>query len=438
LADQALLSSPGKPVVSEKDIRTLAEVLHEPPDVSESRRECLSAYQSADWPDRVQHLWRYTDPRRVMPEQLKPDQLMPSQRMPSSASQIEQAKDLLPQEGPAVLITPNMKPEVNASAREAGVVLESLSEAREDLAQLGQAVRTDHGLFEALNGAAWNAGLLVKIPRGKLLAEPLRVLIPAMASTNLPRLLVVVEDGASATVVEEHVGGNAGTHSIGVSELFVGTAAQLRHVIVQQWGAGVVGHLTTRTHLERDAQLFTVLASFGGSVVKLDLGAALTGEGAQSEFMGVALGEGRQHFDHHTEHRHIAGHTWSNLDFKVALTGRSRSVYTGLIRIEENAPGSEAYQENRNLMLSEKCRADTIPELEILTDEVSCSHGATVAPVDPEQLFYLASRSISGPDALRLVVRGYLENTLRRIPAGLRDGIESLVTERLTRLVGEH
>jgi len=120
----------------------------------------------------------------------------------------------------------------------------------------------------------------------------------------------------------------------------------------------------------------------------------------------------------------------------VALAGRARSAYTGLIRIEPGAPQSEAYQENRNLMLSEACRADTIPELEILTDEVACTHGATVAPVDPEHLFYLRSRGIPPAGALRLVVRGFLENTLRRLPESLRGGVETLVDARLARLTG--
>jgi Fe-S cluster assembly protein SufD len=314
------------------------------------------------------------------------------------------------------------------------VVIRPLTEVSADLALLGQTVPGRHGLFEALNGAAWTAGVMVKLPRGLDLAEPLRVLVPATEPDHLPRLLIVVEDGASGTVVQEHIGGGDQTRVIGVTEVLVGPAARLDHVLLQQWQRGVRAHLTSRGRVARDGRLFTALAAFGGSQVKLDLGAVLAGPGAQSELAGVALTEGKQHCDHHTEHRHLAPHTWSNLDFKVALSGRSRSVYTGLIRIETAAPHSEAYQENRNLLLSDRCRADTIPELEILTDEVSCSHGATAAPVAPEQLFYLASRGLPPREALQLVVRGFLEETLRRIPEQLRGGIEELVRQRLSRL----
>jgi len=148
----------------------------------------------------------------------------------------------------------------------------------------------------------------------------------------------------------------------------------------------------------------------------------------------VVLGGDRQKFDHHTSHRHLSGNTWSNIDFKAALTDRARSSYTGLIRIEEDAPSSEAFQENRNLLLSDTCRADTIPELEILTDDVSCSHGATAAPIDPEQIFYLQSRGIPRHEAVRLVVKGFLEPTLAMVPAAVRAGLDELVAARLAGL----
>jgi Fe-S cluster assembly protein SufD len=164
------------------------------------------------------------------------------------------------------------------------------------------------------------------------------------------------------------------------------------------------------------------------------VGAVLDGEGSRSEMVGVTLSEGRQHLDHHTLHEHRAGRTFSNLDFRAAVAGRARSTYTGLIRIDTGAPGSEAYQQNRNLLLSPRAHADTIPELEILTDEVSCSHGATVAPVDPEHVFYLQSRGIPAAEALRLVVRGFLEETLQRVPQNLRPALEELVAGRLQRL----
>ena len=434
MAEPALMTVNGKPALAEAEITTLSRRLQEPETVRAIRWGFLASYQAQALPDRVQHLWRYTDPRQLLPDTLTVTDPLPG----GGAGAAPEANPETNQEtaGLVIRVAPGEVSQPNRAATQAGIVIRPLAEAAEELAWLGRMVPGDHGLFEALNGAAWNMGVLVKLPRGKELTEPLRIVVPAACLVNLPRLLIVADDGAAGTVVEEHVGGGAQNRVIGVTELHVGANASVHHVLLQQWGPGVKAHLTTRGHIERDGRLFTAVASFGGTVAKLDLGAVMAGSGARSELVGVALAEGRQHLDHHTEHRHLAGHTWSNLDFKVALAGRARSVYTGLIRIETNAPHSEAYQENRNLLLAEKCRADTIPELEILTDEVSCTHGATAAPVDPEQLFYLESRGISYPDALRLVVRGFLEETLRRIPAELQGGIEQLVHERLDRLAG--
>jgi Fe-S cluster assembly protein SufD len=205
-------------------------------------------------------------------------------------------------------------------------------------------------------------------------------------------------------------------------------------VLVQRWDQGVHGSHTLRAEVGRDADLLTVLAAQGGGVVKADLGATLTGHGAHSELVGVLLADGDQHLDHHTLHDHRAPHTWSNINLKVALSGHARSAYTGLIRIDPAAPGSEAYQENRNLLLSDHCRADTIPELEILTDDVVCTHGATVAPIDREQVFYLESRGLPTVGAQRLIVRGFVQGALERVPEGLRAGVEEQVERRLAAL----
>jgi Fe-S cluster assembly protein SufD len=423
LADLALVNPEDRTAPSAADVRDLSRALGESPALAAWRAAGLAAYRDAAWPDRVQHLWRFTDPADLLPVALPAPLAAPA------------AVDL-PADGPAVLLLPGRAPLWNAAAEAAGLALTPLADADPGELPLGAAVPPGSGLFAALNAAAWSAGLCLRVPRGRRLEAPLRVIVPAGAAASLPRLLVLVETGAEATVVEDHLGGGAGTRVVGVSELFLAPGARLRHVLVQRWAPDAAGHLILRGRLERDADLFSVLAAFGGRRVKLDVGAVLTGAGARSELVGVTLGEGRQHLDHHTVHRHEAGRTWSNLDFKAAVAGRARSTYTGLIRIEEGAAGSEAYQENRNLLLSPRAHADTIPELEILTDEVSCSHGATVAPVDPEHLFYLQSRGLTAPDALRLVVRGFLEDTLRRVPDNLRPALEELAGGRLARLTG--
>ncbi|MHB8079514.1 MAG: Fe-S cluster assembly protein SufD [Candidatus Krumholzibacteriia bacterium] len=427
MADLALLGAPGKPLLAADALREFAGRRGEAAPLVAARLVALAGYLAAELPDRVGHLWRYTDPAWLLP---------------ASPLVAAAAPDPSPVRGPArdggeiVVRLAGGTPRSGAAAAEAGLQIVPLAAAGGELERLGTAVPATHGLFEALNAAAWSDGALVRLPRGTVLAQPLRVIGPAADGTTLPRLLIVAEAGVEATVVEEHVGGGDGAHVVGVSELFLAPGAKLRHVLLQRWTAGTAGHLTSRARLGRDTDLLTVVAALGGAVAKLDLGVILEGEGGHSRMVGVALGQGRQHHDIHTLHRHVAGQTRSNLDLKAVLSGRARSVYTGLIRIEAGAPHSEAYQENRNLLLSDRCRVDSIPELEILTDEVSCTHGATVSPVDPEQLFYLRSRGLSPVEAVQLVARGFLEPTLCRLPEPLRAEVEALVAVRLATLGG--
>ena len=305
-----------------------------------------------------------------------------------------------------------------------------------DAQEIGRAAPAADGYYTALNGAAWNTGATIRIPRGVTLAEPLRVVIPAQSAPVVTRLLVVAEDGARATVVEDHAGGGPDSLVLGVTEVLVGANAEVRHVLVQRWQPGTRGHLIVRARTDRDGRFFGATAGLGGQLVKTDVGCDLAGPGARSELVGFALAEAKQRFDHHTRHVHSSGRTWSNIEYKVAAAGKARSSYTGLIRIAADAPVSEAYQENRNLLLSATAHADSIPELEILTDDVSCSHGATVAPVDDEQVFYLQSRGLPRTTALRLIVRGFLESTLIQVPSPLREELEEMVAERLARVEG--
>ncbi|MFH1844669.1 MAG: Fe-S cluster assembly protein SufD [bacterium] len=405
-------------------VHELARLHGELPATERFRTEAMNAFRRRELPDRVTHLWRYSDPELFVPR----ESVLQPHRQPDPV--------ILPKDGPAVVLRSGCAPIPNKPAVESGIVIGPLGTAATDLDYLGDAVPASHGYFEALNGASWNAGVVVRITRNLDPDSFLRLVIPADAPVNLPRILVVVEDSASGAVVEDHLGGRGIVQVIAVSELIVGQNASLNHLVLQRWEPKVRGYLTVRARLSRDSRYQAGVVCLGGDVAKLDVGAVLTGPGARSELTGVALAEGRQHLDFHTEHRHLAPHTWSNLTFKAALTDRARSVYTGLIRIENEAPGSEAYQENRNLLLSERCRADIIPELEILNEDVSCSHGATAAPVDPEHLFYLQSRGLPAAEASRLVVRGFLEDALRSIPANLRGDVDTLLDERLARLRG--
>lgn len=406
--------------IAPQDVARISAALGEDDAARAWRRQGLAALTDLPLPDRVQHLWKYTDPAALLPAQPWPD---PAADLPA----------LDPPAGLAVVLQAGRAPWVSDAARRAGIAVALPFADPRDAADLGRAAPAGDGFFAALNAAAWSAGAVIRVPAGADLTEPLRVVVPAQVSPLATRLLVVVEEGARATVVEDHVGGGAEGLILGVTEVLVGANAEARHVLVQRWAPGTRGHLLVRARLARDGRFHGATAGLGGQLAKTDVGSELAGPGARSELIGFALAEAKQRFDHHTRHLHTSGRTWSNIEYKVAGAGKARSSYTGLIRIDEGAPASEAYQENRNLLLSEQAHADSIPELEILTDDVSCTHGATVAPVDEEQVFYLESRGLARAAALRLIVRGFLESTLAQVPSPLRDELDALIAERLAR-----
>jgi Fe-S cluster assembly protein SufD len=387
----------------------------EPGWLADLRREALSAYLDSPSPDRVTHLWRYTDPALFAP-------------LENSAS-----------------ASPRLHIENAEALRSQGITVSTLEEAvasrpdvvRAHLAKLvGGAVSTQGiGKFEALNLALWSHGAFVHVPRKVEASKPVHIQIAAPSGTGggflATRLLVIVEEGANVTVVDECEGGGENLLLNSAVEVFAGPYSRVRYVSVQRLGDSVTYHVAQRATVARDANLLTAIASLGGGVTKSDFGSSLEGPGANVELFGFLFGERKQHFDHHTVHDHRSGKSYSNLDFKVVLKDRARSTYTGLIRIEPGCPDSEAYQENRNLLLNEGARAESIPELEILTDEVKCTHGATVGTLDAQHVFYLMSRGIDRAEAIRLIVGGFIEPTLSRLDEDLRERLRGHVEHRV-------
>lgn len=419
------MSAEPDPTLQIEHIAELSRAVGEHEALRALREEARSLLDPLVLPSRARHLWKYTNPARFLPAS------DPTAPVPVAVPEQWRLDD--PAAAAALVAAGQIRlVHLSEEARRAGVVVEDLHRGgAADL--LGTAVPPTHGVVEAINAAAWRGGVLVRVPRGVTLEEPirLRLLAGPGGAVAVPRVLVVAEPGSSFEVLEGHTAGETGSLVLGVSEIFVGEDASVRHALIQRWEAGVTGHLTARARVAANGRFQLAVASFGGSLYKADVGVVLAGEGAEAETFGVAMGGDRQHMDHHTEHIHLAGRTRSNLDVRVALTDAARSAYTGMIRIAAGARECEAYQENRNLLLSKEARAESIPELEILNQDVRCSHGATVAPLDPEQLFYLASRGLPHNHALRLIVFGFLDQTLARLPESSRQRLEALVAARL-------
>ncbi len=243
---------------------------------------------------------------------------------------------------------------------------------------------------------------------------------------------MIAGKNAKATIIDDYSGSCPDQALINsVVELFVGDSSNIRYANTQRLDDNCKSYITQRAKLGRDAGIYSIFGALGGNVSKVNAGSVLAGKGADSRLYGILFGNDQQHFDYHTKHHHTAGETYSNIDVKVVLKDKAVSAYTGLIKINEDALNCEAYQENRNLLLNKGTRAESIPELEILCDQVSCSHGATMGPLDPEMLFYLTSRGISRDDAVKTVIGGFVEPTVQQLPAELRDVVRDIIMAKL-------
>jgi len=427
------------------------------PDWLESwRLQGWEEYESRPLPDRVAHLWRYTEPEKFVTE--KVSALLPADggdgasgdaALSEVARRIESGAEGNAELAGSLVQKDDERPTwaLESERADAGVVLCDLRTAvREhpDLVRqyLGDMVSADDGKFAGLNAAMFAGGVFLYVPEGVELELPVHTLFRSGRdlSAVFPRTLVILEESASATLIDEYgaapdVSGNGGSPRViahAVTEGYVGKNARLRYVNVQNWGTRTRSHYTQKIKVDRDGAVSSVAVGLGGLYNKADIRNYLCGANAGSEMIGVLFGDSRQHFDNHTEHVHVHGHTFSDLDFKVVLEDRARSAYTGLIRIELEAGDSEAYQENRNLLLDDECKAESIPELEILNEDVRCTHGATVGPIDEEQVYYLMTRGLTRHQAERAIVEGFFAPVFERIEdESLRDRLWGYVGEKL-------
>jgi Fe-S cluster assembly protein SufD len=273
---------------------------------------------------------------------------------------------------------------------------------------------------------------VVVVPRGVALDRPV-VIHQELRTTGaaaFPRLVVRLGEGASATVVDCVRSGAEPVLSVPVTEVEVARGARLQLASVQELGpaAWQVGSLVA--DVAQEADLRVGLVALGGEYARVRTDCRLSGRGANGDLFAAYFGDGDQTLDFRTFQYHDAPDTTSNLLFKGAVGGRSRSVYTGLIRVDKDARGTNAFQTNRNIKLSETAWAESVPNLEIETNDVRCSHASTVGPVDPEQRFYLESRGVPPGVADRLIVAGFFDEVLRQIPG---PGVAAAVSEQVAR-----
>jgi Fe-S cluster assembly protein SufD len=418
----------------------------EPTWLAERRRRAWSVYEATPMPTTKLEQWRYTDLRKTLDlEALLLTEAAPAPDdrdawPPRLREAIDEDREA---SGHIVVIDGHVvHADVSEELASRGVVLSSLHDA---VAQHGslveehlatEAVPPEEGKFAALNAALWTDGVFLYVPKGVRLEAPVRVTrwLTESGAAYLSRVLIVAERDSQVSYVDEVLSDafERQTFTSTAVEVIARDGAQVQYVSVQRLGEGAFYQAVQRTLAGRDATLDTLNVALGASVSRVDLNARLLGPGANSDMLGLYFGDGSQHFDFNTSQDHVVPNTSSDLLYKGALDGSSRAVFRGIIRVHPKAQKTDAYQTNRNLLLSPHARADSLPNLEIEADDVKCSHGATVGQLDPEAKFYLMSRGLSRIQAERLVVMGFLGEVLARLPlGGVVEKVSRVIEEKL-------
>jgi Fe-S cluster assembly protein SufD len=294
--------------------------------------------------------------------------------------------------------------------------------------------------FVARNEADWRDGVLVHVPHGVKLSEPIRIEVPIEASGSAVswRTLIVLEEGAEAEVWEHWSSPDDEVDALlnSVVELSVGQAATLRYVNTQDISEKAWIFASQRAQVERDGRLDWAALGFGSGGGKVRMDTKLAGPGSEARVTGGYAGGPGQHLDYDTTQEHAAPNTNSDLAFRGVLAKGSTAVWRGMIKVDPGAQNTDAFQESRNILLSPEAHADAIPGLEILADDVRCTHAAAIAQVDKEQLFYLTSRGLSEADAKSLVIEGFLEALVERLAEGpVREEISAALESRLAEIL---
>jgi Fe-S cluster assembly protein SufD len=415
------------PVYTRADVIALSEKQNEPTWLREARLVAWDLYAQMPMPGRQQEEWRRTDYRHIRWDEVSrlPNGATPSiDHVPSNMLQPlvegEQGGMIVFVDGKLV------RSQFSDRLAAQGVIFSDLNTAcvqHEALVRanlMTKAVKPTEGKFAALHAALWTHGVFVYVPRGKMIEEPMHVVMyqSEAGMTTMGHMLVVVEEAAQATVLVDYQSkaGDVQTSYVGVTELLVGDAANLKYVGLQDWNRQTFEFSHQRARVGRDGQLDWVMGTMGGEFVKAFVEVELDGQGAYGRVSGMFFADQVQLFDHDTQQNHNAPLTTSDLLFKGAAKDEARTVWQGMIKSLPQMQKIDGFQASRNLLLSPDARMDGIPGLEIEADDVRCTHAATFGTLEEQQVFYLMSRGIARADAELMVTEGFFDELLARIP----------------------
>lgn len=425
------------------DFGVFAGGLSEPETFTTHRARAWERYSDAPFPTKKSEEWRYTDISKVDFDAfvaVTPTEALDA-NLPADVQEVldqsgERSGIVVQRDGRVAHI------ELDPKLAEAGVVLCSLQQAAASHAEL-----LERALFAVTPTAAeeklWTlhlalltGGYLLYVPKGVELSAPIHSFrtISGPGVLTATHSLVYAETGSKAAVIDEFLSPDLDGEALSLHGATIhGDAnAKIEYVALQRYGRGVKHFSTQYIAAQRDAQLVTFNVALGGDVSRSEVNSRLLGPGSNSEMLALWFGDSTQHFDHQTLQHHAAPSARSDLLFKGALTDNASSVFRGVIRVDVGAQLTDAYQTNRNLLLSKGSNATALPNLEIKADDVRCSHGATIGQVDDDQMFYLLSRGLTRQQAERLLVFGFFDEVLGRMPMeGVRERVRHAIEEKI-------
>ncbi len=411
-------------------VTALSERLNEPIWMKEKRQVAWSIFEDTPMPTTSDEDWRRTDIRGLKWDQLK----LFAESSVKPVSQLADLPDYLRtaldegQEAAGRLALVNGQAvyhELAEGLAKQGVIFTDMSTAVQEYPHLIQeyfmteCVAPSDGKFPALNGAFWQGGTFIYVPKDVVLKEPFQIVIAleGEGTAVFPHTLIVAERFANVTCIEETVSPDRGELALnsGVVEIIAGEGAQVRYVDVQRWGNNVFSFNTKRAVHRPDSLVAWEMGELGSRLTKTYVDSILTGNGSSAEFNGIYFASDKQHLDIDTLIHHIGLSTGGDLLLKGAVRDNGRAVFQGMIKIDPSGQQTNSYLKNDNLLLSDHARADSIPSLEIDANDVRASHGATVGRIDEEYIFYLQSRGIPRNTAVRMIVEGFFSSVFDRM-----------------------
>ena len=416
---------PQAPSYSLADLRSICDAHDEPEWLRARRLEAWDLYQNTPMPYQEEE-WRRTDYRHLRWEEA--ETLIQANGATAAAVPDKNLEPLTGDEQGGLIVIVDgkvIRTELADALQRQNVIFTDLRTALRDCEALVEkhlmtkAVKATDGKFAALHAALWDYGVFVYVPRNTVAQLPLHVVCyNTAAGTAIGHVLVVVEDNAQATMQVEYASAETREQStyIGATELIVGDAGNLRYVSLQDWNRETFEFSHQRGVVGRDAQLDWVNGVMGSRLTKAFIEVDAVGPGANARVSGFFFADRDQFFDLDTQQNHNAPLTYTDLLFKGAARDTARTLWQGMIKSLPQMQRIDGYQVCRNLLLSNDARMDSIPGLEIEADDVACSHAATFGTLEEEPIYYLMSRGITRPQAQLMIIEGFFDELLQRIP----------------------